>query len=76
MHNFKRKQTESSKYWTEREVAERFQIGRNTMIRIRERGEIEYMRIGKRLVRYTEEQISKYEKRRTRQENPVRELYI
>ncbi|HOP21093.1 MAG TPA: helix-turn-helix domain-containing protein, partial [Amphiplicatus sp.] len=45
---------------TEREAAERLGISSCTLQRLRRAGEIAYLKIGGRLVRYTEKQIADY----------------
>ncbi|MEM9014450.1 MAG: helix-turn-helix domain-containing protein [Pseudomonadota bacterium] len=46
---------------TESQVAARFGVSRDTVKRMRERGEIRYLTVGKRFVRYREEWLDEYE---------------
>ena len=62
---------------TEQEVADLLHITRRTLYEERKRGNITFIRVGLRLIRYRDEDISDYIDRNTRRENPpVKELDI
>ena len=62
---------------TEQEVADLLHITRRTLYEERKRGTITLIRVGLRLIRYRDEDISDYIDRNTRRENPpVKELDI